>query len=164
MAAVYMGMTLVMAWVLPLFPGEPKLAPIYNPVTRMVPPAFPLLLIVPAVAMDLIMQRLGHWRGWWRSLLLALFLSVAFLGLFVVVQWYFSKFLLTPAADNWFFVGNRYWWYFATPGKHWHEFWVDDAPPTQLVTPMRLATALLFAFISTRVGLAFGRWMATVKR
>ena len=48
-AAVYMGLVLFMCWMLPLFSAEPKLAPIYNPVTRMVPPAFPLLLFVPGL-------------------------------------------------------------------------------------------------------------------
>jgi hypothetical protein len=49
---IYIGMILV----LPLFPAQPKLAPVYHPVDHMVPPAFPLLLIVPAVAIDVI-----HW-------------------------------------------------------------------------------------------------------
>ena len=47
-AAVYMGIVLVMMWTLQLFPATPKLAPIYNPVTHMVPPFFPLLLVIPA--------------------------------------------------------------------------------------------------------------------
>jgi len=38
--------TLAMVWILPLFPAQAKLAPIYNPVTHMVPPAFPILLII----------------------------------------------------------------------------------------------------------------------
>ena len=53
-AATYMLLYIVMILVLPLFPAHPKLAPIYHPVDHMVPPAFPLLLIVPAVAIDVI--------------------------------------------------------------------------------------------------------------
>ena len=87
--------------------------------------------------MDLILQRLGHWRGWWRSLLLAVGLSVAFMALFVPTQWYFSKFLLTPAADNWFFVGNRYWWYFAHPGDHWHRFWDNETMVARIGLPQK---------------------------
>ncbi|MBC8088351.1 MAG: hypothetical protein H7Z40_13865, partial [Phycisphaerae bacterium] len=41
-AAIYMIIVLVMIWVLQLFPATAKLAPIYNPVTHMVPPPFPL--------------------------------------------------------------------------------------------------------------------------
>src|SRR3989454_11708849 len=51
-AAVYMGVTLIMLWLLPLFPATPKLAPVYRPLTHMVPPPFPLLLAVPAIAVD----------------------------------------------------------------------------------------------------------------
>lgn len=53
-AATYMFVYIGMILVLPLFPAEPKLAPVYHPVNHMVPPAFPLLLIVPAMAIDVI--------------------------------------------------------------------------------------------------------------
>src|SRR5881396_118950 len=53
-AATYMLIYIAMILVLPLFPAQPKLAPIYHPVDHMVPPAFPLLLIVPAAAIDAI--------------------------------------------------------------------------------------------------------------
>src|SRR5690606_17882495 len=43
-AGVYMGVTLTLMWILPLFPAEPRLAPISIQVTHMVPPSFPLLL------------------------------------------------------------------------------------------------------------------------
>ena len=56
-AAIYMVLSLVMMWTLEAFPATPKLAPIYNPVTHMVPPFFPLILIVPAVAIDLLLRR-----------------------------------------------------------------------------------------------------------
>jgi peptidoglycan/LPS O-acetylase OafA/YrhL len=63
-AAVYMGILMVMIWILQLFPATPKLAPIYNPVTHMVPLPFPLLLVLPAVALDLLMHRLRDRREW----------------------------------------------------------------------------------------------------
>ena len=47
-ATIYMGIVLALMWTLQLFPATARLAPIYNPVTHMVPPPFPLLLIVPA--------------------------------------------------------------------------------------------------------------------
>jgi hypothetical protein len=40
-AAVYMGIMCAMIWILPMFKAQPMLAPIYNPVDRMVPPVFP---------------------------------------------------------------------------------------------------------------------------
>ena len=56
-AAVYMGVTLLMIWVLQLFPAQPMLAPIMRPVDHMVPPAFPILLVAPALVMDAIVNR-----------------------------------------------------------------------------------------------------------
>src|SRR5207248_3544358 len=55
-AAVYMLISLLMIWILQLAPATPKLAPVFNPVTNMVPPPFPLLLVVPALAIDLVMR------------------------------------------------------------------------------------------------------------
>ncbi len=51
-AATYMGLNILMILVLPLFPAHPKLAPIYHPVDHMLAPAFPLLLVLPAAAID----------------------------------------------------------------------------------------------------------------
>src|SRR5207237_1694830 len=53
-AAPYILLYILMILVLPLFPAHPKLAPIYHPLDHMLPPAFPLLLIVPAAAIDLV--------------------------------------------------------------------------------------------------------------
>src|SRR5439155_24917511 len=55
--AVYTGFTIVMILVLPLFAAQPLLGPIFVPIDRFMPPDFPLLLIVPAIALDLLMQR-----------------------------------------------------------------------------------------------------------
>ena len=49
MAGVYSAFALAFLWMLPLFPAEPKLGPVYRPVTHFIPWEFPLLLIVPAV-------------------------------------------------------------------------------------------------------------------
>ncbi len=46
--------TASLIWILPRFPAQPKLGPVFNPVTEFVPPDFPLLLIVPAIAIDLL--------------------------------------------------------------------------------------------------------------
>ena len=167
-----------MIWILPLFEGHPKLAPIYNPVDHMVPPAFPLLLIVPAIAIDLIVQ----WsrrkrvtsevtespRPWWRSQFvrdwgLAVVIGVAFMATFIAVQWNFSKFLISRSADNWFFAGGQFFPY--TSGSHgmaWrNQFWDLDENPFTLRTAL---VATLLAVFFSRVGLGFGNWMAKVRR
>lgn len=157
-AAFYMLIACAMAWILPLFPARPLLAPINNPVDHMVPTLFPLLLVIPAAGIDwLLGRRKGKEGGWGTAFLLA----ASFLGLFFVTQWYFSQFLLSPAARNWFFVGDRNWTYFQTLGDWRYEFWNADGDP---VTVRSLGTALVLAYVSARIGLWWGAWMARVQR
>jgi hypothetical protein len=156
-AAFYMLITVAMVWILPLFPAQPMLGPIDNPVDHMVPPGFPLLLIVPALAVDWILQRRGKKGGW----LLALGLAAAFLALFFATQWLFAEFLLSPASRNWFFAGDMQWSYGDGPGDYRYVFWQLDEDP---VTPAGLGAALLLAILSTRVGLWWGSWMSRVRR
>src|SRR5205814_3521681 len=47
-AGIYSFFLLLMSWILPLFPAQPKLGPVYHQLTQFTPPEFPLLLIVPA--------------------------------------------------------------------------------------------------------------------
>ncbi|HEX7181117.1 MAG TPA: hypothetical protein VF756_04690 [Thermoanaerobaculia bacterium] len=155
--AFYMLVACAMVWILPLFPAQPMLGPINNPVDHMVPPLFPLLLIVPAVAIDLILQRLGKQGRWWLAPVIAL----VFLALFFVTQWYFSEFQLSPGSRNWFFAGDRQWSYGTRPGEWRHEFWNVDEDP---VTARGLGIALLIGTVSSQIGLWWGGWMARVKR
>src|SRR5437879_1552022 len=91
-----MAFSLGMIWILQLAPETPKLAPVFNPLTHMVPPPFPLLLVVPALAIDLVMQRVGPGRDWWLSALVGL----AFWAAFFVAQWFLTALLLTPPARH----------------------------------------------------------------
>jgi len=155
-AAVYLGISLIMLWVLPLFPATPKLAPVYRPLTHMVPPPFPLLLVVPALGMDLLMQRLGTGRDW----LLAPLAGVTFLALLLVTQWFATEFLISPASETFLFGAQR-WNYNSYPGGWEHRFWRIDIDP---MTPTKLAVAAVLAMVSTRVGLWFGNGLARVRR
>lgn len=160
-AAIYMGLMGAAVWILPLFEAQPKLAPIYNPLTHMAPPAFPLLLVVPAFAMDLLFRWIGRGRGWKRDLMLAPLLATAFTGLFFITQWEFSKHLISPEAKNWFFAGTGFFTFADTPNEHWHRFWsLADDP----VSARSLIAAWLFAFVASAVGLVVGNWMSKVKR
>jgi len=155
-AACYMAFSLVMIWILQLAPATPKLAPVFNPVTHLIPPPFPLVLIVPALAIDLAMQRVGRNHDW----LLSLLLGVAFLGSFAVVQWFFAEFLLGPDARNYFF-GMDQWDYSSRLGPWRYSFWRAQTNP---VTPAALAIAALIAVASARIGLWWGNWMARLRR
>jgi hypothetical protein len=179
MAGVYMTLLLMMVWILPLFEGHPKLAPVYNPLDHMVPPAFPLLLIVPAVGIDLLMRlykRLpapvlaansSRWKrflksGFLRDTLFAVVLGAAFMGIFMATQWNFSKFLISPAADNWFFAGGHFFPYYSGSSQVWrHRFWELDVNP---VTVRTWFLATCGAFITARIGLGLGKWMSKVQR
>ena len=155
-ALVYMAFSLGMIWILQLAPATPKLAPVFNPLTHMVPPPFPLLLVVPALAIDLVMQRVGPGRDWWLSALVGL----AFLAVFFVAQWFFTEFLLSPRSHN-FLFGVDHWDYSSRPGPWRYRFWRAETDP---VTARALAIAALLAVLSARLGLWWGNWMARLRR
>ncbi|HEX6815117.1 MAG TPA: hypothetical protein VF102_05545 [Gemmatimonadaceae bacterium] len=156
--AVYTVVMLAMVWILPLFPATPRLGPIYQDVTHMVPPDFPLLLLLPAVVLDLIFQRAPPTFRGWR---LAAILGAAFLGVFFATQWSFGSFYNSPASENWVFASDNY--YYALPKTAYayrHLF-----PPVRAGALARgLAVALVLAILSSRLGLACGDWLRRVKR
>lgn len=157
-AGVYTVVMLAMVWILPLFPATPRLGPIYQTVTHMVAPDFPLLLIVPAVVLDLVFQRAPPSLKGWR---LAAILGAAFLGVFFVTQWTFGYFLNTGASENWVFATDNYFYGLPkTTYAYRHMF-----PPVHAGALVGgLIVALLFAVVSSRIGLAFGDWLRQVKR
>jgi hypothetical protein len=165
-AAVYLALQGVMTWILPLFPAQPKLAPIFHPVTHMVPPAFPLLLIFPAFAIDLVLRQTGVRGSGWRRFALGLTLGAAFVAAFSTAQWFFSEFLLTPSADNWFFVGNRYWGYDSAPGSMAGKFWhvTAGAPHFNPFDGSAILLSLALAGFGAWLGLVWGGWMKEVRR
>src|SRR5262249_31794720 len=59
-AGAYTLFQCALVWVLPLFAAEPKLGPVLTPVTHFIPPEFPLLLVVPALPLDLARPRLAR--------------------------------------------------------------------------------------------------------
>jgi hypothetical protein len=162
-AAVYMGIILATIWILQLFPAQAKLAPIYTPVTHMVPPEFPLLLVVPGLAVDLMLSRGGRRNDW----LLAAGLGLAVVSLLLVVQWFFGEFLLSPAARNYFFAADQ-WPYMVQPGPWQHRYWGVPKDAAGNLDGVALARGLTFAVLitmgSARVGLWWGGGMSRVLR
>lgn len=161
-AAIYMAIICGMVWILPLFKAQPLLAPIYLQVDHMVPPVFPLLLIVPAFSMDLVNQRLGTKRTFGADFGCAAGLGAAFFLIFLAVQWNFSAFLLSDGAKNWLFAGGRQWPYFAPIGEWSGRFW--GIMNGEWLNWRSSLTALFFAIISARFGLGIGKWMRRVQR
>jgi len=165
-AAVYMGFMCVMDWILVLFPAQPRLAPIFNPVTHMVPLPFPLLLIFPAIAIDLLLQKKGEVNGKLRRIGFAILLGAVFLVILLAVQWVFSKFMISPWANNWFFMGNRHWGYNIPAGEWQTRYWHLDLskPEADPLSPAAIVSAFAIASVSAWLGLFFGRWMKKVRR
>ena len=156
-AAIYLGIMLATTWTLQLFPAEPKLAPIYNRVDHMVPLAFPLLLIAPALLIDWLHLKFGDRHDW----KLAVCIAIAFVGAMIAVHWPFGEFMLSPAARNYFFAGDQ-WPYMYRMDQWRHEFWRMDSDVGAFA--LGLGKAVLFGFISARVGLAWGNWTRRVMR
>ena len=100
--------------ILQLIPAEPKLGPVYQKITHLVPPDFPLLLIVPAIVFDIVRRRITSLNRWTQSAIL----GAASLASFLAVQWPFANFLMSPASRNWFFATNNLP-YFIPPSSHW---------------------------------------------
>lgn len=155
-AGIYSLFLLGCLWILPLFPAEPKLGPVYHPVTHFVPPEFPLLLIAPALALDLLWRRTQAWNKW----LLAAISGALFVGVFATLQWFFAEFLMSPGARNWVF-GAHYYGYYAHPNSYLVR---NVFLPTEAHFWRGMALAVVFSILSTRLGLGWGDWMRTIRR
>ena len=164
-ALLYMAITAVAAWVLPLFPGQPRLGPIYNPVRHFVALPFPLLLVVPALAIDAIRNMIGHGRSWLLDWAIALLCGLAFMALFLVTQWFFSAFLISKSAENWFFATINHWGYRESQGDWHYQFWSETSPkwnPPATLHGLLITTGV--ALVASRLGLYLGNWMSRVRR
>src|SRR5579875_1984487 len=157
-AGIYTVVLLLEILIFPLFPAQPKLGPVFFPVTHLVPAKFPPLILVPAIALDLLWDRTRSWRLWQ----IALASGVVFVAVLFAVQWPFADFLLSPHSNNRFF-GTIYFDYNARADdsdrmRRW--FHPDSGRPLLL----GLLRATVYAIVSTWVGLGFGRWMRKVQR
>ncbi len=158
-SAVYSLMLMLMAWLLPLFPAEPLLGPILNDITHYQAFQFPLLLIIPAVAIDLIMQRSETLNPW----LVALMIGPIFVLLLLAVQWPFGDFLMSPYARNWFFAQES--WYFGNdPDWEFRFKFIPRLETTGWALVKAIGMASGTAVLSSRLGWQWGCWMKKVRR
>jgi hypothetical protein len=157
-AGIYTGTLLAFEWILPLFPAQPKLGPVYQHVTHLIPLRFPLLLIVPAIVLDLLWRKAGEW-GRWR---LAAVTGPVFLLSFLAVQWPFADFMMSPAARNRIF-GMAYFAYF-DPANFLYDPYKFDGDETRGHFWMLIGVALVFSVLMARLGLAWGDWMRRMRR
>jgi hypothetical protein len=157
-AAVYTIFAIAEILILPLFPAQPKLGPVFNPVTHLVPAKFPILIFVPAIALDLLWQKTSAWKSW----KVALASGFLFIAVLTIVEWPFANFLLSKASENRFF-GTIYFDYNSRPEgfDRLRRFFHADQGA---VLYFGLLRAAIYASISAWVGLSFGRWMRSVQR
>lgn len=104
------------------------------------PPEFPLLLIFPALALDIVRQSLQSRAGWYRSIIN----GALFLGIFLAIQWPFADFLMSTGPHNRFF------------GFPLHELYIDTPSESLSTLGMKLAMALAFSILMTGIGIATG--------
>ncbi|HCC56448.1 MAG TPA: hypothetical protein DEQ47_04170 [Solibacterales bacterium] len=155
-ALLYTTFILGLLYILPLFAAEPKLGPVYTPVKQFIPPGFPLLVVVPALALDLVWQRLRGWNAW----AVAGLSGALFLALLLAVQWPMGTFLMSHAAHNAVF-GSIYIDYQAGPKSFMFRNLFIPAEPNFRAL---LVLALALAILSMRAGWAVGNWIRAVRR
>jgi hypothetical protein len=157
-AGFYMAVSLGAEWLLPLIPAQPKFGPVYHNVIHLIPPSFPVLLIVPAFVADILLQRLAQRPFWIRALWLGPSLVLSSL----VVQWPFADFLLSPAARNRIF-GTGSFGYRDPAGLLYDPY---KFRPTEKLGTFLLTLVIAFAIsvLTTRLGVSWGDWMRRVRR
>jgi hypothetical protein len=159
MTAVYSAFALGFLWLLPLFPAEPKLGPVIRPVTFFIPWEFPLLVIVPAIVVDLVLQRTGGLRPLVRGVIA----GCAFIGTLLAVQWPFANFLMTPLARNWFF-GVHYFDFRTSPRSAYARFVFIARESTSAQFWRSMIIAWLVSCLMAWIGVHAGRAMRKVTR
>jgi hypothetical protein len=155
--AAYSVFLLALLWTFPLVPAQPKLGPVLVPVTNLIPPEFPLLLLPAALALDA-----WSWRRRAQPGLATVAVgAVLFLGIFFVCQYPFATFLMSPHARN-FFWGARYFDFWMPARAHYRSYTFIEA--TAAATAVGVLAAVLGSGLSIAAGRATGRWLARLRR
>jgi hypothetical protein len=159
----YMALVASMVWLLPLVPGSPQAGPVYNPREHLLPPPFPLLLALPALALDGVIRFAPGRSARGGGVAQAVEAGAAFFALFATAQWLFASFLLTRGADDWFFAGGgREWPFFLRiDAAARTAFWDGVSPALDGVSA---TLAALIAMLAAGVGLRLGRACAELER
>ena len=157
--AVYTAAVLAQLWILPLFAAQPKLGPVYQNVTHFIPMAFPLLLIVPGLALDLLWRATKTWKPW----LQAASTGLVFLVSFVAFQWPFANFLMSPLSRNRIF-GTHYFAYGDFAGFMYDPYKFQASENTRIQFWIVMTLALIAAILTTRLGFIWANWIKRVQR
>ncbi|UTA68348.1 hypothetical protein [Emticicia sp. 21SJ11W-3] len=160
-AATFMFFFWAVNATLRLLPAEPLLGPVHNRITTYQTLGFPILLIFPAIGLDLLRARLANVNDWF----LALPLAFIYLLILVGFSYPFGNFILeSPMARSWFW-GSSSWSYQNSPDWEFRYKFTEWSSTKGLGNwASGLGIALLLSMLSTRIGLAWGKWMQKVQR
>ena len=159
-ALFYMAIMAAQVWILPLFPATPRLGPIGHTVTQMVPLYFPLLLVVPAFAIDLVTRKMETRSDWLTAIPLGVVMIVAL----AAVQWPFSSLEATELGRNAFFGGGL--GSYSEPAEFLvgpRTFWTDEGGVRVTLVTI-LIISIPVSIVTARIGLWWGAWLRQVKR
>jgi hypothetical protein len=155
--AAYSIFLLALLWTFPLVPAQPKLGPVLVPVTSLVPPEFPLLLLPAALALDA-----WAWRRRGRpGIATVVGGALLFTVIFFACQWPFASFLMSPHARNYFW-GARYFDFWMSPFAYYRRYLFREE--AGWATAVGLLAAVLGSGLSLGAGRAVGRWLARLRR
>ncbi len=160
-AAFFTATMLLLMWIIELFPATPKLGPIYQHVTHMVTLSFPLLVIVPAVFIDLILHK---YEGRTSTAVLGVMIGVTFVVTFLAAQWPFAEFLVySPLAQGRLFNADNFvYWMHPSYVELTQRF--DPPSAGSWPFPIQLLIAAILASVMSALGLSRGTWMTRVRR
>jgi hypothetical protein len=156
-AGVFTALLCLQAWILPLFPGSPLLGPIRTPVTHMVNMDFPLLLLAPALVLDLVWPRLAALGAWAQAAVT----GALFTAVHVATQWPFAMLLMGPLGRTPFFAADNI--PYQMPPT-WPKPQGLFLPEPATATAAGLVLAVVLAVLSARAGIGIGGWLRTVRR
>lgn len=129
-AAGYMALAIAVMWLLEALSSAADAA--------IVPPAFPLLLIVPALGIDVLLRTVRSGPRWWRRGGLFGAIGGVFVLAMLAAHWPFADFLLGQVARSWVFAVDQ-WPYHAEPGAWQHQYWTLDPGTRAFAVTMGLA-------------------------
>ena len=164
--SLYMIHRMLIVWILPLFPAEPLLGPIYREVTSYIAPYFPVLLIIPAIFIDIIYPKIQSYTILVKSIIL----GFVFCFIFFLIQWYFSIFLLSDYAKNWFFATGNNIPYFIPQGDYEGKFFKYDFTPYGekiILGEMNIVNFFkicIFSVFSVLISFILSNWLKNIKR
>jgi hypothetical protein len=141
------------------FPAEPLLGPIHNQITTYQTLGFPLLLVIPGLALDWMRFKFEAKNDWILSIILGLTFIVT---MFIHYPW--GNFIHeSPLSRNWFFGSHN--WSFQNDSNFEFRF---KYGPWNMKTPMEwfkgFVIACAISIVSMRIGLVWGNWMKKIQR